>query len=192
MSNAGKSERKTHLRTLRFSESLARSLEKEAADEGTTVNALANSILGGYFDWDKKAREFGFISLHKPIFMRLIEELDDETLARIGRETMTATWKEMAEFFLQDSSPDKMLEVLSMRSRINPTRLRTRITREEDTYTIVLRHDFGSKWSILERGALQELVNKTFLVEPRISVGESVVTARFKVRPESSRRVSPN
>jgi hypothetical protein len=105
---------------------------------------------------------------------------------------MAAMWKEMAEFFLQDSSPDKMLEVLSMRSRINPTRLRTRITREEDTYTIVLRHDFGSKWSILERGALQELVNKTFLVEPRISVGESVVTARFKVRPESSRRVSPN
>lgn len=186
MSNAGKDERKTRLRTLRFSESLARSLEKEAAEEGTTVNALANSILGGYFDWDKKAREFGFISLHKPIFMRLIEELDDETLARIGREVMASSWKEMAEFFLQDSSPDKMLEVLSMRSKINPTRLRTRITKEEDTYTIVLRHDFGPKWSIVEKSALQELVRKSFLVEPRISAGESVVTASFKVHPRSS------
>jgi len=153
---------------------------KEAADEGTTVNALANSILGGYFDWDKKAREFGFISLHKSIFMRLIEELDDETLARIGREVLTATWKEMAEFWLQDSSPEKILEVLNMRSKINPARLRTRITKEEDTYTIVLRHDFGPKWSIVEKGALQELVRKSFLVEPRISVGELVVTARFK------------
>ena len=120
MSNASKNERRTHLRTFRFSESLARSLQKEAADEGTTVNALANSILSGYFDWGKKAREFGFISLHKPIFMRLIDELDDETLARLGREVMVASWREMAEFFLQDSSREKVLEVLSMRSKINP------------------------------------------------------------------------
>jgi hypothetical protein len=154
---------------------------KEAADEGTTVNALANSILGGYFDWDKKAREFGFVSLHKSILMKMIEGLDEETLARIGREVMTATWKEMAEFWLQDSSPEKMLEVLSMRSKINPSRLRTRITKEEDVCTIVLRHDFGPKWSAIEKGALQELMRKSFLVEPRISVGESVVTARFKL-----------
>jgi hypothetical protein len=164
---------------------LARSLQKEAADEGTTVNALANSILSGYFEWDKKAREFGFISLHRPIFMKLIEGLDDGTLARIGREVMAATWKEMAEFWLQDSSPDKMLEVLSMRSRINPTRLRTRITKDEDTYTIVLHHDFGPKWSVVEKAAIQELVRQSFHAEPRISAGESVVTARFRVRPRN-------
>ena len=190
MSSAGKDERKTHLRTLRFSESLVSSLQKEAADEGTTVNALANSILSEYFDWAKKAREFGFISLHKPIFMRLIEEQDEETLARIGREVMTATWKEMSEFFFQDSSPDKILEILNMRSKMNPDRLRTRMTREKDTYTIVLRHDFGPKWSIVEKSALQELVRKTFLVEPRINAGESVVTARFKVNPRHRHAVS--
>lgn len=178
-------KRRTHLRTLRFSESLARSLQKEAADEGTTVNALANSILSQYFDWDLKAREFGFISLHRPIFMRLIEELDDETLVRIGQEALFATWKEMAEFWLQDSSPERVLEVLNMRSKINPDRLRTKVTKEEDTYTIVLHHDFGPKWSIVERSALQEFVRKMFLVEPRISAGESVVTARFKVRPRN-------
>jgi hypothetical protein len=185
LSNAGKDERKTRLRTLRFSESLARSLEKEAADEGTTVNALANSIISRYFDWDKKAREFGFISLHKSIFMSLIEELDDKTLARIGREVMAPMWKEMAEFFLQDSSPDRILAVLNMRSKINPASLRTRIAREEDAYMIVCRHDFGPRLSIILASSLQELVRKSFLVEPRINVGESVVTARFKVHPRN-------
>ncbi len=178
------SERRTHLRTLRFSESLARSLQKEAADEGTTVNALANSILSEYFDWTKKAREFGFVSLHKPIFMRLIEELDDETLARIGRENVTASWKEQAEFFLQDSTPNKMLEALSMKSKSHLGTL-TRITQEGGVYTIVMRHDFGRKWSIVVKSALQEFVRKTFLVEPRINAGESVVTARFKVNPRN-------
>jgi hypothetical protein len=183
LSNAVVDKRKTRLRSFRFSESLERSLEKEASDEGVTVNALANSILGRYFDWDKKAREFGFISLHKPIFMRILGELDDKTLAQIGRETMFATWSEMAEFWLQGSSPDKMLEVIGMRSRINPDRLRTRVTKEEDTYTVVLHHEFGPKWSEVERGALQELAKKFFHVEPQMTVGESVVTARFKVTP---------
>ena len=185
LSNAGKGERKTHLRTLRFSESLARSLEKEAADEGTTVNALSNSIISGYFDWTKKAREFGFLALHKPIFISLIEQLDDKTLARIGREVMTASWKEMAEFWFQDSSPDKILDALSMRSKFD-SRIRTRVTQEEGTYAIVLSHDYGSKWSIVLAGALREFVSKSFHIEPRISQGESVVTARFKINPRKS------
>ena len=185
MSKPGRGERKTHLRTFRFSESLTRSLQKEASERGTTVNSLADSILSGYFDWDKKAREFGFVSLHRSFFTSLIEELDDKTLARIGREVMANMWKEMADFFFQDSSPDKILEVLSMRSKINPDKLRTRITKENGTYTIVCHHDFGPKLSIILASALQELVRKAFLVEPRVSQGESVVTARFKVNPQN-------
>jgi hypothetical protein len=185
MSKSGTDERKTRLKTFRFPESLARSLETEATGEGTTANALANSILSEYFDWSKKAREFGFISLHRSIFMSLVEALDDKTLARIGREVMAAMWKEMAEFFLQDSSPDKILEVLSMRSKVNPDRLRTRMTKEEDTYTIVCHHDFGPKLSIILASSLEEIVKRSFHVEPRITQGESIVTVRFKVNPRN-------
>jgi hypothetical protein len=158
---------------------LASSLEKEAADEGTTVNALANSVLGHHFKWNTKAREFGFISLHKPIFMSMIEELDDETLASIGREVVSTSWREMAEFWFQDSTPDKMLKILGSRASCDPDG-RTRVTQEDDTYTIVMRHDFGPKWSVVLNGALRETVKKSFHAEPRISQGESVVTARFK------------
>ncbi|MGD0478496.1 MAG: hypothetical protein ABSB29_10090 [Nitrososphaerales archaeon] len=163
---------------------MERSLEKGAADEGTTVNALANSILGEYFDWRKKVEEFGFISLHKPIVIRLIEELDDETLARIGREDVAASWIEQAEFFLQDSSPNETLKAMNRRSKTNPGAV-TRITQEENAYTIVMLHDFGPKWSIVVKSALQEFVRQSFHVEPQIIVGESVVTARFEVNPKN-------
>ena len=186
-SNAGKDERKTHLRTIRFPESLVRSLEKEAADEGTTVNALANSIISGYFDWTKKAREFGFLALHKPILIGLVEQLDDEALDRIGREIMAASWKEMAEFWFQDSSPNDILNALIMRSKFD-SKISTRITQEEGMYTIVLRHDYGPKWSTVVAGALREFVKQSFHVEPRMSKGESVITARFKTHPQASSR----
>jgi hypothetical protein len=165
---------------------LARSLEKEAASEQTTVNALVNSVLRDYLDWGVKALEFGFISVHKPLFESLFKELDDETLTRIGREVLFPTWKEMAEFWFHDSSPDKLLQVLTMRSKFSPHTLRTRITQDEGAYTIVFHHEFGLKWSIVEKSALQELVRKSFLVEPSISTGSSVVTARFKVTRKNS------
>ena len=142
--------------------------------------------MGHHFNLDKKAREFGFVPLHTSVFTSLLKDLDDETLARIGREVLFATWKEMAEFWFQDSSPDKILEALSMRSRVSSERLRTRVTKEEGTYTVVCHHEFGPKWSIVMKSALQEFVRKSFLVEPRISAGESVVTTRFKINPRNS------
>ena len=182
--NAGKRERRSRLRTMRFPESLVRSLQKEAADEGSNANSLANSIISRYFDWDKRAREFGFITVHKPTLMRLIEMADDEGMAQMGREVILATWKEIAEFWVQGSTPEKILEALTMRSKFDPN-TRARVTREEGEYWVVLRHDFGPKYSIALKSAIQELAKQASLAEPQISEGESVVTARFKVNPRT-------
>jgi hypothetical protein len=164
-------ERKTVLKTFRLTESLARSLEKQAADEGTTVNAYVNSIISQHSEWSEKAREFGIASIPKSLLRSLTEAVDDETLARIGREVLFPTWKEMVEFWTQDTSPDGFLKFMSFRSRFSPAS-RTRITQEGDTCTLVSHSDFGPKWSIVEKSALRELVNKAFHVEPRIGGGD--------------------
>ena len=185
MPNANKDERRSVLKTIRLPESLVRSLAKEAVEEGTTVNADVNSILSQHFEWHKKAQEFGFASIHQTLIKSMLEGLDDETLARMGREVMAPLWREMAEYWSQDSSPDGILNHLMFRSKFNPHH-QTRITREENAYTVVLRHDFGPRWSIVTKNALQELVRQSFHAEPRITAGESVVTARFKVNPRKS------
>lgn len=177
-------ERKTVLKTLRLKESLADSLQKDAAHEGTTVNALVNTIISQYYGWGKKAKEFGFISIPKPIFTWLLEEADEKTLVRFGAEVVVNTWKEMAEFWLQDSTPDKMLEVLNLRARLD-RQTESRTTQDKDTYTIVFRNDYGPKFSIVAESAIREFVRKSFHVEPRINRGDTVVTARFKVNPRN-------
>ncbi|MGD0395600.1 MAG: hypothetical protein ABSB26_01650 [Nitrososphaerales archaeon] len=180
MSKTNMKNRKTRLKTFRFTESLADSLEKEAAEEDTTVNSLANAILYGDLEWDKKAAEFGFIWIHRSEYRRLVDIADDIELERLGREVIFPTWKEMAEFWLQDSTPEGILEALSLRSKFG-SGPRTRITRENDEVTIVIRHEFGPKRSIILKSALQELA-KAFHAMPRLNVGESVITARFKVK----------
>lgn len=185
MSKAGKDERKTRLKTIRISESLASSLQKDAADEGTTVNSVINTILAQYYGWGKKAREIGHVSINKPIVMRLIEEANEETLVKLGRQEILSTWKEMAEYWLQDSTPDKMLEVLRLRAKFD-RQTESRITQDKDTYTIVFRNDYGPRFSIACESALREFVKQSFHVEPQISRGDTVVTARFKVDPKKA------
>lgn len=182
--NAGKDERRTHLRTLRFPESLERSLEKEATDEGTRVNADVNSILNRHFNWDKKLQEFGVAEIPKSLLKSILEGCDHETLARIGREVGLPLWKEMAEFWNQDSSLDGMLDFQAARARFDPN-FQTKVTQEGGTYTITIRHEYGPKWSIMAKSALQELVKQSFHVDPKATAGESVVTARFKVLEET-------
>jgi hypothetical protein len=184
LTNAGESERKTHIRTIRLSESLERSLEKEAADEGTTVNADINSILIRHFKWDKTAREFGVAELPKALLKSILEGCDDETLARIGREVGLPVLKEMAEFWTNDSSPSGMLDFQTERAKFDPN-LQTKVTQEGGTYTITIRHDYGPKWSIITKSVLQDFVRQSFHVEPRMNQGTSVITARFKVSPRS-------
>jgi hypothetical protein len=181
--------RKTVLRTVRISESSAHSLENEAVDESTTVNALINSIIRRHFEWDKKAEETGFTSIHRSVLKAIIEELDDEALLRIGRDVVPGWFKDMAEYWFQDSSPDRILDTINLRFKFNPL-MRVRITREGDKYTVVLRHDLGPKWSILAEGAARELTRKYFHVEAQISRGESVVTGRFKTNPADKPRTS--
>lgn len=89
----------------------------------------------------------------------------------------------MAEYWLQDSTPDKMLEVLRLRAKLD-SQTESRTTQDKDTYTIVFRNDYGPRFSIVAESALREFVKQSFHVEPRISRGDTVVTARFTVRPQ--------
>ncbi len=88
----------------------------------------------------------------------------------------------MAEYWFQDSSPERILDTVSLRFKFSPL-MRVEITKEGNSYAAVFRHDLGPKWSVLAEAAAKELARKFFHAEPQVSRGESVVTARFKVGP---------
>ena len=174
-------QRKTTLRTFRFSEELTRALEAEAEEQGMTLNALVSSVLVKHIEWDAKAAKFGYIPNYKPIFMWLLQASDEESLNRLGRTVLPTMWREMASFWFKDSSENKILELLSMRSRHLPF-VQSEVKREGRKCTIVTHHDLGPRWSIVLHSAFDELVTASFHKQPTISVGETVVTVEFPVQ----------
>jgi hypothetical protein len=171
---------KTIVRTIRIPESVDQSLKTKAADDGMTLNAEINSIIRQDLDWHGKMKEFGFAVLPRRLLKSIIEWLDDDTLAMIGREAMVPLMKDMAEWWLHDSSPEGILRYLGMRGRPYGDYITT-VKREGDRCTIVHRHEYGPKWSLIIQAANREFVEKSFHAEPEITVGNSVVVSRFEV-----------
>jgi hypothetical protein len=177
---AGTRLRRTSLKTFRLPEGLLLLLEREAEAQGTTLSALVSSILTNYIEWDVKARKFGFIPVYKPIFTMLSETPDVKALDQIGRNALLGTWKEMTEYWFQESSPEMVLQFLEFQSRYIPY-VQTGVRRQGNSYTVVLHHDLGPTWSVVYRGALDELARRMFKAQPVIDMGNTVVKAYISV-----------
>jgi hypothetical protein len=173
-------QRKTTLRTFRFSEELAQALDAEAQEQGMTLNALVSSILTKHEEWDAKAAKFGFIPSYKPVVTALLQASSDASLDRIGRTVVAPMWKEMASFWFQNSSEEGILNLLATRSRLLPF-VQSEVKRDSHRLTIVTHHELGPRWSVVMRGAFDELVRTSFRAQPTINGGDTIVTVEFSV-----------
>lgn len=185
MQSDARRARRTGLRTFRLPEDLIAALEKEAQDDGTSLNALISSLAHRHAEWDSRAKRFGFISVHGPLFRGLLDRLDDQTLDQLGRTVLLPLWRDMATFFYNDLLPNRILDFLSMRSR-HLTYVQTEVKMQDNLYTVVVHHELGPKWSVVLHAALDEMARQAFHTQPKMSVSGTVVTAEFRPHQESS------
>jgi hypothetical protein len=185
MESNARTGRRTGLRTFRLPVELIAGLEKEAQDKGLSLNALMAQLGHKYLEWESKAEKFGFVPVSHPLFRDILGRMDDQALLQVGRTVLTPLWRDMAVFFYNDGSPEKVLDFLSMRSRYLPY-VQTEVRRQGNVYTISVHHDLGSKWSVLLHGALDELAKQVFHAQPKISGIGEVVTAEFTASQGSS------
>jgi hypothetical protein len=177
-------KRKTKLRTFRFSEETIEFLEREAAKADMSVNAFVGSLISRHVEWESKAQEFGFQMLYRPLISSLVEALDNETLDRLGREKVYPMWRDMAEFWFQDTSGEGILRLLTYLSPY--VQIQTQVKRERNNYTLDIHHSMGPKWSIVIAGALDEAVKQVFHSRPVVERTSSIVSARFSLPPSNA------
>lgn len=179
--NAGKST----IRSFRLSNNLVSRLEKQAGKDQRTFSSLVSSILEEYVEWGAPAKEFGFVPVPNRIYRKLIDSADDETLKDLGVNILPSLWKDMTEFWLQDSSGTQVLELMIFRSKYIPY-MHTQVKREGSSETIVVNHTLGTKWNVVLEHALEKLITESFSNKPKIIVGENQVTAHFVSKPKDA------
>jgi len=172
-------DKETVVRTFRLPLKRDHILMAEAEEKGITVNSLLNSILVDHQGWLKVARDSGFVYIHRSLYRAFIEELDEETLKRLGRTVVLSWLEDMAQYLHQSTDPEKILDTIEFRYS-HDSLMKANFTRNKGDYTLVFTHDMGPKFSVIAEAVARELVARYFHAEPRITRGESVVTAKFR------------
>ncbi len=106
--------KKTVLRSIRIPAELEEILATDAEAKGLSVNAIVASILTKYSQWDRYADKFGLVTITRVGLRSMIEGLDEESAARVARETGGQNPREMTMFWFKKSNLDTFLSYLNI------------------------------------------------------------------------------
>ncbi len=173
--------KKTVFRSLRLTEELDSTIQREANARGLPVNSLVSQILTKYADWDRHAEKFGFVMITRDGFRSLIEAIPDERLAKVGPELGSTNPREMTLFWFKRLGAQPFLQYLALYcryGRIGEYEVET----DDHTYTITIHHELGAKYSNYLADFFSAAVRSVINVPATVERGRNAIVLRFSTR----------
>jgi len=182
-------DRKTQsvLRGVRIPKQLNELLQKDANAENRTVSALVVSILTKYAEWDRFTQKFGFVTVPRSTYKRMIETMDEEAYLAATDEA-PLTFLEMIRFWYKRVDPSIVCAFCERLSKYVGT-TRCEIDERDGDYTITLQHDFGMKYSNQLKRVYETVTRETLRIEPKIEVTNNSILIRFSDRSPKATRL---
>ena len=174
---------KTQVRAIRIPTELGLILEKDAHSQRISVNALVTNILKKYGEFDRLAEKFEFVSMPQKTFSTLIRELDDDKIEKCAREIGSTVPKEIMRFWFNELNLESFMKFMSLYSR-HYRLAKSEIKIDYSSYTIMLHHNMGIKWSKYLRYFLDEAIRQVLGAIPKFEISDGLVVIRFSARDE--------
>jgi hypothetical protein len=159
-----------------------RILEREAAEKGIPVGTLLSTILRKYVDWDRLIEKYGFISLPNAVFKSLLDEVDADKIARIGKES-GKSFRERLLFWFKEANVQSLIALILITYRYSGL-AKCEYQKFGDDYVITLKHELGRKWSIYTRELLRTALNEILAKTAETEITDSSVMVRFSAKLE--------
>jgi len=182
-------DRKTQtvLRGVRIPKQLNELLQKDADAENRTVSALVVSILTKYAEWDRYTQKFGFVTVPRSTYKRMIETMDEQAYLAATEEA-PSTFLEMIRFWYKRVDPRIVSAFCERLSKYVGT-TQCEIDERDGDYTITLQHDFGMKYSNQLKRVYETVTRETLKIEPKIDVTKNSIYIRFAERSPKAARL---
>lgn len=156
-------------------------MQHEAFIRSVSVNSFAAQILDKYFEWDILAEKFRFIALPDEMLASLVEALDNEKLAQLGKAAGSVIPREVMLFWFKTVDLDTFTSYLSFHSKY----LRTaeyKILREGKNLIVTAHHQLNDKWSVWLKSYLIEAVRVNLGVIPKAEISTKTVRLEFNMQ----------
>ncbi len=153
---------------------LVEELRNEAESANISVNVLVNHIFRRYISWERDATRIGFLPVTKPLFVTLLEKLEESQLEQIAlksaRNIIDIIIYMRKKFDLQTFL--QWLDEMCRASGFAKKRVMM-----DTLYTYIVQHDLGMKYSLYLKTILKSLFNNLQKqIEPDITAHSVVFT----------------
>ena len=168
-------------RSVRIDKEADAELRRLAAEQGVSVNLLANKALRRFAEWDAYGEKFGFLSLPSGLLLRLMDYLTDDEARELGAWVGKDLIREYVMFWFKEETPENVVEAFP--------RLFAKYGRSFDydeqadgpLHTAILKHNGGKRWSIFYAQVMETAFHEILSKQVRLDLSENQVVARFRL-----------
>ena len=174
-----KKGRKDVLRSLRLTEETSRELCGEAERQSVSFSALTTTVLTKYLEYGRFAERYGTLTLSTSTIIAILDELSDETVAKLGKERGMMRPKELLASAGLDSSLGTTVQLvekyLSQHARWFDCTLRE----DPDGFLIHLRHHVNRKWSLFLSQYVTSMFREFGFKPTQITINDFTLTLKL-------------
>jgi hypothetical protein len=154
-------------------------LRKLSESRDISSNVFFNQIIKAHLDWHSSAADAKLYYLPKAFLIRLLNELDEEELNKIARDTAKNDLVDISLFLKGGFSITSISEIAETWLRIAQMPYRLEIN--ENSCRIVIEHDMGLKYSYLIREISTYLLEVAFESNSSCNITENAVIINLKL-----------
>jgi hypothetical protein len=168
----------TKVITFRLPKEKLEQLRQAAEVLNVSTNTLVNQILKAYLDWHNLASHAKLYYLPKSFLIRLLNELTEDELSELARETAKNELVDVCLFLRGGFNIASISEIAETWLRI--AQMPHRIEVDEDIYKIIIEHDMGHKYSYLIKEISRYLLEIALQTKSSCDVTENAVIIKVE------------
>ncbi|MDA4134494.1 MAG: hypothetical protein OK441_02880 [Thaumarchaeota archaeon] len=167
-------------RTIRFEKAVDEALQTIAKHEKMTVNAIVNSAVRRYVEWDIHAERFGMVEASPAIMIALMKNTPMDEARALGRTMTKDIVLPAIDLLFGEFNFENTIEFLR-RYATYARRFNFEDRIEGRKHVILIRHSMGIKWSAYYAGVMDGVLVDTLGIKAEAIVGPETCVAKFEL-----------
>jgi hypothetical protein len=152
-------------------------VHKEAEAKQISPNTLVNQIIKEHLDWHSRAAAAKLYYLPKSFLKRLIDQLTEEQLHGLARDTVKSDLVDICLFLRGVFSIASIFDITQTWLRVSQMPYRLEIN--GDSSKIIIEHDMGMKYSYLIKEISRYLFEVAFEAKTYCDITDSAVIIKL-------------
>lgn len=173
-----KEPRKNHRNlTFRLDPTVMEAVRRDSAQEGFSLNSLANRQFQQYTEWDRLEGKIGFTTVRHRVVRAMLARLSDEEVAELGRAQGPAEAREYILLRWKTITIENFVRFVE-----NYARFATQfnlIHHEDGEHLMIMAHALGEKWSIYLEAFMAAALEDLFGLRPETHRTDESVALSF-------------